>query len=162
MKWAVSEKFKDYLWGTRGTKVTVITDNNPLIHLKTAKLGTVEQRWVAQLANFDYEIQYRPGKEHSNADVLSRLPATGGADVTPSSIEMADELLVGVVEAPGTQEEGLPASWEWMPVCWRQLQEDDVDLATVRAYVEKGRLPPASERHDQTQLSNNFWASGAV
>lgn len=46
MKWATSEKFKDYLWDS---KVIVVTDNNPLIHLHTAKLGAVEQRWVAQL-----------------------------------------------------------------------------------------------------------------
>ncbi len=58
MKWAMSEKFKDYLWGA---KVLVITDNNPLVHLRTAKLGAVEQRWVAQLANYDYQLQYRPG-----------------------------------------------------------------------------------------------------
>lgn len=60
MKWAVSEKFKDYLWGAK------VTDNNPLVHLKTAKLGAVEQRWVAQLANFDYHLQYRPGREDTN------------------------------------------------------------------------------------------------
>lgn len=71
MKWAVVEKFKDYLWGA---KFSVVTDNNPLVHLQTAKLGAVEQRWVAQLANFDYSIRYRPGKENANADVLSRFP----------------------------------------------------------------------------------------
>ncbi len=60
MKWAMSEKFKDYLWGA---KVLVITDNNPLVHLRTAKLGALEQRRVAQLANYDYQLQYRPGRE---------------------------------------------------------------------------------------------------
>ena len=55
LKWAMGEKFKDYLWGA---KVTVVTDNNPLVHLQTAKLGAVEQRWVAQLANFDYTIKH--------------------------------------------------------------------------------------------------------
>lgn len=29
--------------------ITVYTDNNPLVHLDTAKLGATEQRWVAQL-----------------------------------------------------------------------------------------------------------------
>lgn len=71
MKWAVVEKIKDSLWGA---KVTVVTDNNPLVHLQTAKLGAVEQRWAAQLANFDYTLKYRPGRDHTNADVLSRLP----------------------------------------------------------------------------------------
>lgn len=70
MKWALVEKFKDYLWGA---KVTVVTDNNPLVLLPSAKLGAVEIRWVSQLANFDYTIKYRPGKDNTNADVLSLL-----------------------------------------------------------------------------------------
>ena len=72
MKWPLSKKFKDYLWGA---KVNVVTDNNPLVHLQTAKLGAVEQRWVAQLANYDYQIRYRPVKEHTNAsDGLTNGP----------------------------------------------------------------------------------------
>ncbi len=47
LKWAVSEKFWGYMLGS---KFVVVTDNNPICHLKTAKLGAVEQRWVAQLA----------------------------------------------------------------------------------------------------------------
>ena len=53
LKWAVSDKFKDYLLGKH---TTVWTDNNPVAHLQTAKLGATEQRWVAQLAPFDLEI----------------------------------------------------------------------------------------------------------
>lgn len=71
LKWAVTEKFKDYLYGA---EFTVFTDNNPLVHLETARLGAVEQRWVAQLANFRYTIKYRPGTQNRNADALSRLP----------------------------------------------------------------------------------------
>ncbi|KAG1925888.1 hypothetical protein F2P79_025232 [Pimephales promelas] len=99
MKWAMTEKFKDYLWGA---KVTVITDNNPLVHLQSAKLGAVEQRWVAQLANYDYQLKYRPGREHVNADVLSRLPATQRDDRAPlGALGTEDELLVAMVGAPG-------------------------------------------------------------
>ena len=32
----------------------IFTDNNPLSHLQTAKLGAVEQRWTSQLASFDF------------------------------------------------------------------------------------------------------------
>lgn len=70
LKWAVSEKFREYLLGT---KFTVFTDNNPLSYLRTAKLGAVEQRWASQLALFDFEIKYRPGDTNQNADALSRL-----------------------------------------------------------------------------------------
>lgn len=72
LKWAVTEKFKDYLWGA---DIEVFTDNNPLVHLDTANLGATEQRWVAQLANFKYSLKYRPGSRNGNADSLSRLPA---------------------------------------------------------------------------------------
>ena len=42
-------------------------------YLSTAKLGAYQQKWAAQLADFDFEIKYRPGKIITNADVLSRL-----------------------------------------------------------------------------------------
>lgn len=71
LKWAVSEKFKDYLWGAT---FTAVTDNHPLVHLNTAQLGSVEQRWVAKLSNYQFTIKYRPGVANRNADVLSRLP----------------------------------------------------------------------------------------
>nr|KAG5691977.1 hypothetical protein BaRGS_011368 [Batillaria attramentaria] len=70
MKWAITEKFRHYLIGA---KFSVVTDNNPLTHFKTAKLGALEQRWAAQLAQFDFDVQYRPGKVNP-ADALSRLP----------------------------------------------------------------------------------------
>lgn len=70
--WAITEKFKDYL---TGAKFVVYTDNNPVAHLQTARLGAVEQRWVAQLASFDFEVKYRAGRENTNEDALSRFPA---------------------------------------------------------------------------------------
>lgn len=69
LKWAMSEKFREYLLGQ---KCVVFTDNNPLSHLTSAKLGSTEQRWATQLACFDFEIKYRPGRCNKNADALSR------------------------------------------------------------------------------------------
>lgn len=69
LKWAMTEKFREYLLGH---KCIVFTDNNPLSHLETAKLGAIEQRWVAQLASFDFEIRYHSGKSNINADAFSR------------------------------------------------------------------------------------------
>uniref|UniRef100_A0A9J7YG95 Gypsy retrotransposon integrase-like protein 1 n=1 Tax=Cyprinus carpio carpio TaxID=630221 RepID=A0A9J7YG95_CYPCA len=69
LKWAMTEKFREYLLGH---KCLVFTDNNPLSHVLTAKLGATEQRWAAQLAAFDFEIRYRSGRCNRNADALSR------------------------------------------------------------------------------------------
>ena len=70
LKWAVCDKFRDYLIGS---PFTIFTDNNPLCYLQTtAKLGAMEQRWASQLAQFNFDIRYRPGKENGSADGLSR------------------------------------------------------------------------------------------
>lgn len=47
LRWVVVEKIRSYLLGSW---FEVITDNNLLCYLQTAKLGVIEQRWVAQLS----------------------------------------------------------------------------------------------------------------
>ena len=85
LKWAVTEKFSDYLYGTR---FVVITDNNPLTYVMTsAKLDATGQRWVANLSVFDFEIRYCPGKNLSDADSLSRRP-----DLEPDGDQIKDEV----------------------------------------------------------------------
>lgn len=34
----------------------------------------VEQRWVAQLSEFNFVVCYKPGRQNINADILSRIP----------------------------------------------------------------------------------------
>lgn len=49
-------------------------DNNPLTYVLTsAKLDSAGHRGLASLANFDFDIQYRPGYKNNNADGLSRI-----------------------------------------------------------------------------------------
>ena len=73
LKWAISEKFRDYLYGS---KFEVLTDNNPLTYvLTTAKLDATGQRWVASLCDYDLVIKYRSGRKNADADSLSRVPS---------------------------------------------------------------------------------------
>ncbi|XP_056457197.1 uncharacterized protein LOC130391037 [Gadus chalcogrammus] len=70
LKWAVVDKFHDYLYGA---KFTVRTDNKPLTYVLTsAKLSAVGHRWLAALATYEFTIQYRPGRQNIDADLLSR------------------------------------------------------------------------------------------
>ncbi len=82
LKWAVVEKFRGYLLGSW---FEVIMDNNLLCHLQTAKLGVIEQRWVAQLSVFNFEVKYRPGKSNAAADALSRQEFAGEPESDPDA-----------------------------------------------------------------------------
>lgn len=62
LKWAVTNKFREYLLGT---KFIVFTDNNLLSYLQTAKLGATEHHWASELAMFDFEIKYQPGSANN-------------------------------------------------------------------------------------------------
>lgn len=68
-----------------GSSFVVLTDNNPLCHLMTAKLGAIEQRWVAQLSVFDFEVKYCPGRSDAAADALSRQEFAGEPETDPDS-----------------------------------------------------------------------------
>lgn len=73
LKWAICEQFRDYLY--YAPSFTVYTDNNPLTYvLSTAKLNSTGHRWVSELADYNFEIKYRPGKANKDADTLSRIP----------------------------------------------------------------------------------------
>ena len=67
--WAV-HIFRPCLYGKR---FTLRTDHNCLKWLHNIKEpeGQVA-RWLESLAEFDYEVVQHPGKQHQNADALSR------------------------------------------------------------------------------------------
>ena len=71
LKWAICDKFRDYLIGSW---FTVLTDNNPLTYVHTSCLGAAQIRWLSDLMLFDFEIKYRAGKTNQAADALSQRP----------------------------------------------------------------------------------------
>ena len=69
LKWAVTEKFRDYLLGL---KFTIYTDNNPLAYAQTSKLDVSPIHWLIKLALFDFNVIYRLGKTNQATDALSQ------------------------------------------------------------------------------------------
>jgi len=72
LKWAVTEKFSDYL---TLNQFTVLPDNNPLTYVLTStKLDATGQRWVSALSQFNFDIHYRAGVKNIDADSMRRYP----------------------------------------------------------------------------------------
>ena len=164
LKWAVTDKFREYLLGS---KFTIYTDNNPLAHLETAKLNATEMRWVSQLAQFHFDIKYRSGRSNGNADALSRkVDHVGmiaemsteefgaGEIVTPSSLlphELISTVKQLVAEPPNrsgssTRATALP----YIPITdIARLQQQDPNLKVVIDLVKK------KERPQNRQVKNN-------
>lgn len=143
LKWAMTEKFREYLLGQ---KCIVWTDNNPLSHLATAKLGAVEQRWASELAAFDFSIRYRSGRLNTNADALSRqhqaptgLPGLGTA--LPESLN--DQQMENPIQVTQMYMSVLPS---YAPGQLHNLQREDPVLGAFLQFWQRNRLPDRRER----------------
>lgn len=67
--------FHHYLYGRH---VIVRTDHGALRWLLSFKSPEGQMaRWFEVLASYDFEVQHRAGRNHNNADVLSRRPCVG-------------------------------------------------------------------------------------
>ena len=66
--------FKPYLWGR---ECLIRTDHASLRYVKTLKEPDDQiARWISKLEETYYVIETRKGKDHANADALSRLPSS--------------------------------------------------------------------------------------
>lgn len=69
--WSVTKMFKCYIYGKH---FVLIVDHNPLVWLNRVKDTNQKlYRWSLLLQEYDYEIIHRSGKDHTNADALSRI-----------------------------------------------------------------------------------------
>ena len=76
LKWAVTEQFHEYLspYGKNRNEFVVRMDNKPLTYIfSSANLDATRQRWVAQLASYNFALEYQKGKDNTVGDFLSHL-----------------------------------------------------------------------------------------
>ena len=70
------QQFKHFLLGQR---FLIRTDNSAVRYWMRIQSDSYDPqgqtaRWMVRLAAFDFEIKHRPGKQHANADSMSRMP----------------------------------------------------------------------------------------
>ena len=63
-----------------GQKFYIQTDQRSLKYLmEQCKVTSEQQKWVSKLLGYDYDITYKPERENSTVDALSRV--TGGPNL---------------------------------------------------------------------------------
>ena len=72
----------------------------------TAKLNSTGLRWVGELAEFNFDIRYRPGKINTDADCLSRPPTDIQEYMKSCSEEISLETIQATVSAVQAQATG--------------------------------------------------------
>ena len=141
LKWAISDKFHDYLYGQH---FDVYTDNNPLTYvLTTARLDATGHRWLARLSMYDFDIHYKSGKTNQDADALSRLPAVKGPVIHAicSSLCADGYILTLPVNAQDSEAETQHATSLIEPVDVAQEQQNDDIIMKVINWKQRSCRP---------------------
>ena len=151
-------KFHQFLYGR---DFTIHSDHKPLQHIigETQPVPSLVsarlQRWALMLGAYKYRIVYKPGREISHADGLSRLPLPD----TPKLVPLPGETVLLM--------EHLDAS----PVSCKQVQrwtDKDPVLSKVRQYLLQGwpsesgeAFKPFRQRREELSVQDGCVLLGA-
>ncbi|KAL6462573.1 hypothetical protein MHYP_G00289950 [Metynnis hypsauchen] len=166
LKWAICDKFRNYLY--YAPTFTIYTDNNPLTYvLNTARLNAVGHRWVGELADFYFDIKYRPGKVNIDADTLSQYPVSLPEDMAEFTESMSPEVVTAVWQENKATEDEVPwvAALQMtsmaevgsarvtviIPQDIEQAQKEDEVIREVLTLKETGCTPRESEKKQMSR-----------
>ncbi|KAL1252661.1 hypothetical protein QQF64_017354 [Cirrhinus molitorella] len=136
LKWAICERFRDYLIHTPHFKV--YTDNNPLTYiLTTAKLNATGHHWVAELAHFNFTIKYRPGRCNADAEGLSRMPLEIDQYMKLCTEEINQDVISATVQGVMVTFKDAPLWTSGIDLQAVHLVEDEISLLTNRSLSQE-------------------------
>jgi transposase InsO family protein len=176
LHWAVTKKFRDYLYGSQ---FTILTDNNPLSRILTSKQTAADMGKLADLADFNFTVQYRSGKTNKAADALSRNPVQDDVTCqeelvevvsrTEGSIALPDTLVASIGHdiLKSNDQCFIHEQASFMSIYstsdLERLQMADANIAKIRNSITSGKTPNSREispnimRHwKQFQIVNNL------
>jgi transposase InsO family protein len=118
----------------KGRRFYAYCDHKPVVAMSSVHTKTLTR--LQEIKNeFDFEVRYTPGGQHNPADFLSRCHAHDHAPRPPRQVASAAR-----ISAITEQASAYPA-WNW-----KDLQEQDDEIRSVRLAVEKKGPCPARFR----------------
>ena len=99
-------------------------------------------RWIDALSSYEFDVEHRPGRKHSNADAMSRKPCKQCGQVEKRPI------IVRPVMTQMTDE----------PDKMKKEQSEDKDIAMVRTWIDKGERPSWKEVNQCGATLKTYWS----
>lgn len=135
--------------------------------MSSAKLNATTIRWVGDLANYHFNVKYRPGKVSTDCDYLSRNPVDFSKVMEQSHEEISSETIGAVVA--GSKLKGKFATVNSLasvmvsdpdrltipkvcPVEIKEGQRNDATVGAVLKWVESGTFPPKEMCEIETKI----------
>lgn len=154
--------FHHYLYGA---PFMIRTDHSALRWLKSLKDPEGQMaRWLARLEQYNYDIQYRQGERHMNADGLSRRPCSNeckqcgitsekrrcrvarSTNIAPKKDHQYATLADGHQDESDLEKISVPA-----------LLERDADLKPILCGLREGRKPTWEEIETFSPDTKHYW-----
>ena len=154
------KQFKQYLYGRR---VKVRTDHASLrwlVHFRNPE-GQLA-RWLEQIAEYDLNIEHRPGRNHSNADGLSRMRCKqcGRMDEEEDSTEALNTMPQSPsLEEMGRNVRGIASQPSTRKADLREAQlADDTIRWIINAKEKDDPRPGWGEVAQKSAAVKTYWA----
>ena len=135
---------KHYRHYLLGRQFLVRTDHQSLIWLKNFKDADGQiARWQEVLQEYDFTCKHRPGKQHGNADALSRRPVRNHGECPSCSTQYVTTVTF------------LQAEYEF----WSELQSNDPETKIIYQALKEGRdRPPSNVMENQSYETRCLWS----
>ena len=134
---AITEFLKKYRQYILGRRFTIRTDHAALTWMRRTPEPIGQQaRWISLVDEYDFDIEYRAGKQHGNADALSRMPCV--PECKQCTGKGKSSKVAAIRERPGVQKQ---SQLNYSDEDVAAATDGDVSLCHVKQWLRLGSQP---------------------